>query len=314
MENDQFDITFSTANLDTSTTNNNTMIINSTSGNYELSGWEASLTSLTFGNSVYTFLTPASFTLNIPTSTGTNSVVGTMPAGSYSIADFNAFLQYVSTNNDFYLMNGSEPVYFIAALDNRTTYRVDLQFNPVPTSLPAGYTNPAGMTFPATAEYPSLTISDSRILRLLGFEAGTYPSSTTPAVDNLSVSGTEFPVENPNPFFFVFLNCATNTINRFSNYLSFVPVGNTPKGNDIEYIPPYPVWVRCTGSFPQLVVSIKDMNGSDVIQQNTGWGGSIKFRKAQPVYKAVRDSVVSVAPSIAAEIGKVVATELRKPR
>eukprot|EP00952_Eustigmatos_sp_NYUAD-ZCMA_P012371 49780-Eustigmatos_ZCMA.PRE.1 len=62
--------------------------------------------------------------------------------------------------------------------ENQTLYAIQLNCFALPTSLPSGYTNPASMTFPATSQTPQLVVPSTNIRDVLGFSAGTYPSST----------------------------------------------------------------------------------------------------------------------------------------
>ena len=287
-QSEYFDLPFSNADLDTSNPNYNVMKIRSTVGKIDLNGYEAWLTELTFGNSVPNFPNSAvTFTLNIPTSTGTNAVTCTIPANSsLYIDDFNNLLKYYSELNNFYLVDsGGNKFYFVSAVFNRTANKTDLEFINVPTSLPSGYTNPAGMTFPAAASWAQLVISNSYILRLLGFAAGSYPSSMTPTAGaNNTQQGTLFPQEQPNDRFLVLVKGCSNNIARFTEYIGSIDNSTTLLGYNIVYKSNTELWVPCSGVHDIITVRVVDVNGNDVKQLIPYWSGVIRFRRSKAVY------------------------------
>ena len=121
----------------------------------------------------------------------------TIPDGSYSVSDLNGFLQFTMFNNGHYLVDGSANIVYYLELElNSSQYAVQFNSYPIPTALPAGYTNPAGITFPAVATTPQITVA-ANLTTYLGFTAGSYPpvvqatnyshlSDTAPQVDSVS--------------------------------------------------------------------------------------------------------------------------------
>ena len=102
-----------------------------------------------------------------------------IPNGNYSLAQLNAFLQYRMIQDGNYLIDSTgDYVYFLDIVVNPTSYAYEIRADPIPTALPAGWTNPAGMTFPAVASTPQMVIPATEIQTLLGFPAGTYPAVT----------------------------------------------------------------------------------------------------------------------------------------
>lgn len=281
-QSDIFDIPFNYNNIDTMNPNQNVMKVKSISGAIDTSGYEACLVQMYWPNSVPNFPVGATFTLNIPTSTGTNAVACTIDANaSLYVSDFNNLLKFYSEENNFYLVNAAgEKEYFVSAVFNPTYTKAELIFTNVPTSLPSGYSNPAGMTFPATPSWAQLVLTDTYILRLLGFDSGTYPPAMTPTGGlDFNELGSTVPLEQPNDTFIVLLNVCENTVSEFSNYLASVDNIDTPLGFNIRYQPPQELYVPCSNTRDNIVITVVDAAGNDVKQLSKYWGGRIRFRR-----------------------------------
>jgi len=131
------------------------------------------------------------------TSTTTYDVV--IPDGNYEITDINAYLQSVMYSNGQYLTNSSSTnVYYLEFVASTTTGKVQLNSYAVPTSLPSGYTAPSNWPgYPSTATTPQVIIptyyegSTAYFNDIIGFETGTYPSSTQ--TTDYSVTSTSTP-------------------------------------------------------------------------------------------------------------------------
>lgn len=119
-----------------------------------------------------------------PTSVGTTTLTITMPNGYYTISQLNTYLQSQLIANGLYLVNSSgQFVYYAEIIENSTRYAIQLNTYPVPTALPAGWTNPGGMTFPAVSTTPQFVILSTNNFRtLIGVNAGTYPSPASATV------------------------------------------------------------------------------------------------------------------------------------
>lgn len=124
----------------------------------------------TFNNKTYQLIHP--------TLAGTTTLTITMPDGYYTVSDLNTYLQSQLIANGLYLVNASgQFVYYAEILENSTRYAIQINTYPVPTALPAGWTNPGGMTFPAVSTTPQFVILSTNNFRtLVGINAGTYPS------------------------------------------------------------------------------------------------------------------------------------------
>ena len=137
----------------------------------------------------------------------------TVPEGNYTIEDLDAYLQYFCIQNGLYLVNSSGlNVYYVQFLANPQTYKIDFISRPIPTALPAGYSNPGSMTFPNTSHPPTLLILENDFGKLIGFEPGGYftaSSTFTPQVSPVSsilvtCSLINNPLSNPSNIFYSF--------------------------------------------------------------------------------------------------------------
>lgn len=105
----------------------------------------------------------------------------TLPDGFYDVGALNSFIQQQCVLNKLYMISGTNFVYFVELTENSVQYSVQLNSYAIPTSAQAtakGWTMPAGVTwsFPTTAQTPQMTIT-SAFGKLIGFNAGTYPSA-----------------------------------------------------------------------------------------------------------------------------------------
>jgi hypothetical protein len=121
----------------------------------------------------------------VGTTQTTNTI--TIPNGLYEIADINYYFQWWSIQNGFYLIDATgNNVYYFEMLVNPTTYSIQINTFPVPTSLPANYTAPSNwIGYPTTTYNPSLTFL-ANFNQIIGFSA----NFTTPLTNTGSFIGT----------------------------------------------------------------------------------------------------------------------------
>jgi len=125
----------------------------------------------------------------------------TIPDGYYSLNDLNYFIQQQCILNNLYVTNSSsQNVYFVEIVANNSRYAAQINTYFLPTAATAtslGYTKPSGASwsYPATAACPQITITAAFGL-LIGFGAGSYPSTATVSTNQNFVS-TSTPNINP---------------------------------------------------------------------------------------------------------------------
>jgi hypothetical protein len=280
---DRFDVPFSTSVYGTENNNQSSILIKSNGTTWNLEKYVCELVNMNFANAVPTFSQQESFTLRIPTSSGITDVSCIIPADStFLITDINNLIKFYSIENNFYLINNDtlENEYFVKVSFNPTSFKVEFVFENVPTSLPSGFTAPVGMTFPVANSWAQLVLpsTSTQLLACLGFNAGSYPSTTVSGGVDTSFLGARFPQEQKDDNFLVMLDCVRNEMTEFSNYLAIVNV-DVPPGQNILYRPSYPTPVRVGGTYSTLKLSITDVNGIPVKQLNGNWSGTLRFTK-----------------------------------
>jgi hypothetical protein len=113
-----------------------------------------------------------------------NTYTVTMPTGNYQFSDMNGFLDLIMVEHGDYLIDqDGNNVYYITLISNPVYYAITLTVNPVPTSLPAGWSVPSNATwsFPGTPTTPQITFpalpagAVYGTSTMFGFTPGTYP-------------------------------------------------------------------------------------------------------------------------------------------
>jgi len=114
-----------------------------------------------------------------------------IPEGTYSFEELSDFINFTQYEAGHYLLDeNSDPVYYISLATNHVSYGVTFTLTPVPSVLPANYSNPSAFTLPTTDECPRIVIPAATgtastplgIGTLLGFSAGSYPDGVETVV------------------------------------------------------------------------------------------------------------------------------------
>ena len=204
-----------------------------------------------------------SFTLTIPTSGASTVNILTIPDGAYNITDLNNYLQYWFIQNGYYITNTVSGVntYYANFVLSPTSYSVQFNTTPLPTSLPVGYTS-GGMTFPAAAnQHIQLTISATNNFKdIVGYNAGTYP--TVPTNVGVQTKSSDYtPNVNPISAVQIRLSCAYNQMSSNSQLIHVFTNGGNSIGEIIDASPSYEQFVPCIGSHRELTLTFFDQNG-----------------------------------------------------
>jgi hypothetical protein len=164
-------------------------------------------------------------------------------AGFYEISDLNNYLHQTQLNNGHYLYQNSTGnfVWFLTMAVNASTYKIDLITYRMNTTLfpigtgttdyryPGPTTTPPGAwSNPGTQAYPQFVIPSNGFRYIVGFEAGSYPSSTTiPTVANITTSSTLIPQVSPLSAYTVKCNLVNNTYSIPNSLLYSFPPSST---------------------------------------------------------------------------------------
>jgi hypothetical protein len=175
-----------------------------------------------------------------------------LPDGLYEIKDINSYMQFTFINNGHYLVNDQgQYVYYAEWVVNASQYAVQLNTFPVPTSLPALWTNPGALVFPSQTFNPSISTPPNFNL-IVGFSP-TFTSSPNLGIGtNLSYLSTKAPDVQPNSSLLISLS---NIHNIYSNPSSIIysVVPNVNFGELISDKAVYPLYNRMLpGTYNQL--------------------------------------------------------------
>lgn len=180
---------------------NNTTLVYKFPNSVDLTGCQIAVSSIqmyyswdniniTFENNTFSYNwivagVPTTFTLTIPN-------------GLYEVQDINNFLQFSFIANGHYLVNNAGlNVYYAEFIVNPTRYGIQINTFPVPTVLPAGWTNPAGLVLPAVTFNPIITLP-AKFNDILGFTAGFATAQNLGIGTNLSYLSSQAPQVQPN--------------------------------------------------------------------------------------------------------------------
>jgi hypothetical protein len=193
----------------------------------------------------------------------------TIPDGLYEIADINFYLQSQMIANSHYLVNSKgQNVYYLELKISPTDYSIVANMYSVPTSLPTGFSNPASMPFSSgilVNATTKITIeSNNNFKDIIGFESGTYPSTTQ--TTNQSQKSNDFtprliPEVQPNRNIVITCTGISNVYaNPQTKIYSIAP--DVAIGGYIDYKPPeYLYNDLADGYYNQLRIQFLDKDG-----------------------------------------------------
>jgi hypothetical protein len=181
--------------------------------------------------------------------------------GYYSVVDLNARIQQECINQGYYLINASgQYVYYLTLLYNPTTYGVQLICQPVPTSLPSGWSQPANWNgYPTSTFVPVFQVDTAEFGKLIGFTTGLYPpnySTTT----NYNVLNTFTPVGSNINNLIIRSSLVDNEIGFPTDIVDSMAITST-FGSNINYVPPVLKWVKlASGIYQYFNITFVDQN------------------------------------------------------
>jgi hypothetical protein len=102
----------------------------------------------------------------------------TLPDGSYSIDTISKAIQLLmNTNNQYMVDENGDNYYFLTLQYNPIYYACELIAEPIPSVLPAGWSDPNGLIADAWFKTPQLVINNELFGDLIGYRLGTYPTA-----------------------------------------------------------------------------------------------------------------------------------------
>lgn len=222
-----------------------------------------------------------SYTWTVGTTVTTYTI--TIPDGLYEINDLNELFHYQMVENKTYLINSSgEYIYYFNLSINATRYAIQLNTNPVPTSLPPGWVEPSGFKGYPTQSFNPVIEFPNDFNKIVGYvpSSGTFTSNDninntyvppSPSSSNFYVKKTTSgilsylsnisPNVQPNSSLYVSISGIDNKYSNPSSVIySIVPTVGL--GQLILEKPPNLIWNRLiTGTYSSLRLQIL---GSDL--------------------------------------------------
>ena len=270
-----FILTLNSTNV-SNTNTNTTFTYKFINGSFTCKDYEMCISSITLPYSFFnvsSYYNNKTFSLIFPTGALTTTFAFTLPDGFYTINDINSYIQQQCIINGAYLIDSSgDYVYFVKMMYNATYYAVQFLYYLVPSSI-GTYTRPSsglyatvssGYGLPTTAKTPQLVLaSTGSIKTIMGFEAGTYPSS--PATASNNVLSTLTPIgSNVNS---ILMQCSliSNRCANPTDIIDSMPINDVSFGSNITYEPSFEKFVTVSdGTFNTFTFSFRDQNLNEI--------------------------------------------------
>ncbi len=214
-----------------------------------------------FSSSLYNNTT---FSLIFPTGATTQTLNITVPDGFYTIAQLNSYIQSQMIAANLYLVSGGSNVYFIELVANGNSYKIQENAFLVPTTL-GSYSYGSGGTWgtsglPTVSRCPQLVVSANGFRNIIGFAAGTYPTTTT---SQYSTQSTFTPQVSPVSAIKVLCSVVNNSFTTPNSFLGSFNVGSVQFGNLIFVQPPEFAFIKMQDqSTSELTITFLDQNNN----------------------------------------------------
>jgi hypothetical protein len=224
------------------------------------------------GNNAYSYVWP-----------GQGSFPVVVADGIWSFAEFYVYLQEVMKANNHYLVDATgHEQYFLTLTVNPALYCLSLVADPLPTTLPAGWTNPGAVDLTAAAgNTPQLVIPAGGLTDYTGFAAGSYPTAPQTTIYTVN-SG--IPQVTDATSLNVLCDLVDNSGFSLSpNILaSFVVPSDTRSGALVQIQPINLDWVpiRRDQTFGEINISIVDqLNRPLTLRDTSGFVAILQMRR-----------------------------------
>jgi hypothetical protein len=203
------------------------------------------------------------FNLIFPTGATTATLNITIPDGFYTVNDLQSYIEQVCITNNYYLINtAGNYVYYVNLSYNISAYKIQLICSLVPSTLPiGGWTNP-GWALPTVTRCPQFVVLDNFFGKLIGFNIGTYPTTTT---SNFSKVSDYTPLGSNVNSIVLRCNLVSNPVTMPSDILDSFAISNASFGSNINYQPAFQKWVKLSsGIFQNLSITLQDELFNDI--------------------------------------------------
>jgi len=248
------------------------------------------------------------FQITIPLSTPITATL-VLPDGAYNISTINNYFQYWSILNGYYLQNQTTLQYYYFGTFQVSPQSYAVQF--ITTAFPSssdssdanatpklgnyvglGNTNTGvnvGSGF--TGKWPTAAYQTEQLIvsstngfgKIIGFAAGTFPSSSTiPSSGTTStVQSTFTPNVNPVSTVQCRLSCLYNQFSSNSQLLHVFTNKGTSIGNIIDATPNFYTSVPCSGAHKEIYFSLFDSLGNPLGLLDSNICVKLSFKKVR---------------------------------
>jgi hypothetical protein len=208
--------------------------------------------------------------------------------GNYSVSQLNSVIQTYMVSQNQYLTQTStgQNLYYISLNTAPQFYQDYFTLNPIPSTLPSGYTAPTGFPYSANGYTCSIVIpANSKqgysFGQIIGFSSGTYPSSPQTTIQNIySNIVSNLPVSA----IVIRCNMISNGCATPDDILDVIPIANNSFGTDIVYEPAFQKWIALkNGMYDNFFIYFQDQkyNTIQVLDSNVVISLLIKQGKRQ---------------------------------
>ena len=252
---------------------------------------------------VSTFYNNQTFSILFPVAAGTYTLSITLPAGFYQVSDIQSYIQNQCLLNGLYLVNKttSQNVFFFNLSLNTTYYTTQIVCSQVPSqatystlyTLPtSGQWSGTGLPATLTTQVPQLVLpSSGGINTLIGFPAGTFPSSPTQsgtysltgsaAQTAAGISPTTAPIGSTINSIVMRCSFLKNNVSIPSDILDGFPI-NVTFGSNITYTPTFPKWIAINdGVYSNFLLSFVDQNLNTIYSNDPNIAVTLIIRKKE---------------------------------
>jgi len=267
-------------------------------GNFVAKDMEMCVSSVTipyaFPN-VSKYYANTTFSLIFPVLGSTQTLSITLPDGFYAVSDIQNYIQNQCIANNYYLVSGTQNVYFFNITVNATYYTTQVVCSPVPTTL-GSYNYGSGGKWgtgagglPTTAYTPQLVLPTSGgINALIGWPSGTFPATQQTSIYSQTGSAAQTaagisPVVAPvgSNINSIVVRCSIlkNNVTVPSDVLDGFPI-NTTYGSNINYFPSFEKWIDINdGTYSNFLLSFVDQNLSTIYSNDPNVAITLMIRR-----------------------------------
>jgi hypothetical protein len=267
-------------------------------GNFVAKNMEMCVASVTipyaFPN-VSTYYANTNFSIIFPVAATTQTLSITLPEGFYTLVDIQNYIENECIINNYYLVSGSQNVYFFNISTNTTLYTTQIVCSPVPTAL-GTYTYGSGGKWgtgagglPTTGYTPQFVLpSSGGINSLIGWPAGTFPdvqqtTTYTQTGSAAQVAAGISPVIAPlgSTINSIVVRCSIlkNNVTVPSDILDSFPI-DVQYGSNINYNPSFEKWIPINdGTYSNFLLSFVDQNLNTIYSKDSTIGVTLLIRE-----------------------------------